>query len=561
MNYQPVWERSMRRRLRLKAKSVGPKYHLDVKSMIALTFFGACVIAVCSMAAEKDEERMVAVTLVTGVHGTVLGRILRARWQDGVWFASYAPVNNREIKSLETRAALPNLIRWSGMGLMMAVLGCLAGFPSAMVKAMPVAASAMVIGMVFSSGRWGKIMLWVSGVGSTGWTFAEMMNQDLRHGSIAIGFLQGWLPAFPLSLWAGDAALLIPRLTVFVAAVAVIFFEWRKVWRGVDLPVEWSPQGQENPSDLPDADAEPIEAHETEDPRPALRDDVRATVTRGWVGLAGYLRFNQIGWLDRLLWKYMVPRQRLLSCLGIYGTSCWLRRVKIASILLAVSVALFWTMRLSMENYLGAMMTARGEMLVFPAIGIAFFAFAFSSPGSNSTFEPWTKPFKPGFQRSIAPLAIFPISPSEWARCAAREWQVRAIFVALIWSVATVAVALGFFTELSVRNLFGWFVAPWCWLAAMLPFSVGGRLLRAHYGRAQGFILGTRLLLPLALMAISPAAIVVVIIGFALRHFPTYAGGITVAAVAGWAGLRLAVASCGNMRADIAYDATEKPQG
>jgi len=142
-----------------------------------------------------------------------------------------------------------------------------------------------------------------------------------------------------------------------------------------------------------------------------------------------------------------------------------------------------------------------------------------------------------------------------------REWLVRACFVALIWSAAAVAIALAFSTNLSLRDLFGWFVAPWFWLAAMLPISVGGRLLRAHYGRTQGFILGSRLSLSLVLMAISPAAIVVVIIGFALQHFPTFAGGMAVAAVAGWAGLRLAVASCRNMRADIAYDVTGKPDG
>jgi len=62
-------------------------------------------------------------------------------------------------------------------------------------------------------------------------------------------------------------------------------------------------------------------------------------------------------------------------------------------------------------------------------------------------------------------------------------------------------------------------------------------------------------------MAISPAAVVVGIIGFWLRHFPTFAGGMGVAAIAGWAGMRMAVANCGHMRADIAYDVAGNPQG
>lgn len=256
----------------------------------------------------------------------------------------------------------------------------------------------------------------------------------------------------------------------------------------------------------------------------------------------------------------MSPRQRMLSCLGIHRTHRWLRRVKIASILLVALVALVWMIRLSMENRLGPTMTEYGLLLGLPALGIALIAFVASSPGNNSTFEPWTEQFKPGFQRSIAPLAIFPISPAEWARCAVREWQVRASFVALIWSIAAVAVALGFSTDFSLRDLFGWFVAPWLWLATMLPFSVGGRILRAHYGSTKGLDVGSRLFLSLVLMVISPAAIVVVMIGFALEHFPTFAGGLAVAAVAGWAGLRMAVASCGNMRADIAYDVTGKPE-
>lgn len=560
MIFQAPWERALRRRLRQKAGKHPSKSNLDVNAMIALTFVGACVIAGLSLAAASDTGRMVAVTLVTGACGTLLGGELRARWQDGIWLAPYAPVDIRGMRMVETRAALPNLIRVGVMGLLMAVFGCFAGWPSAAVKSVPVAASAMVIGMVFSSGRRGKIILWASGLGATGWSAAEIMRHDLGPGSIAHGYLYGWLPAFPWSLWAGDATLLLPRLTLFVAAIAVAFFEWRKAWRGVDLAAAWNPQVQENENDLPDAEAETIDLREAEDPRPALRDDVRATVTRGWVGLAGYVYWSQLGRIDKLLWKYLVPRQRMLSCLGIYGTKLWLRSVKISSILLAAGVALVWTMRLSMQNHLGPTMAEYGVLLGLPALGIALFVFALSSPGRNSTFEPWTKPFKPGFQRSIAPLAIFPISPAEWARCAVREWQVRASFVAMIWSIAAVAVGVGFSTDFSLRDLFGWFVTPWFWLAAMLPFSVGGRLLRAHYGSTQGFVLGSRLFLSLVLMAISPAAIVVMMIGFMLQHVPTFAGGMAVAAVAGWAGLRLAVASCGNMRADIAYDVTGKPE-
>ena len=344
----------------------------------------------------------------------------------------------------------------------------------------------------------------------------------------------------------------------------MVFFEWRTAWRGVDIAAVWNRQPPENESDLPDEGTAPSQGQETteaDDPRSALRDDLHASVTRGWVGLAAYVHLDQISRFDRLLWKFLVPRQRMLSCLGIYRTRLWLRGVKIASALLAASVALVWTMRLAMQDSLGPTKAEYGVLLGLPALGFAVIAFASSAPGRNSTLEPWTQPFKPGFQRWIAPLAIFPISPGEWARCAGREYQVRACFVALISSIAAVATAPAFSTNPSLREIFGWFMAPWLLLAAMLPFSVGCRLLRAHYGSTQGFIVGSRLFLSLVVMAISPAAVVVVIIGFELRHFPTVAGGLVVAAFAGWVGLRLAVATCGNMMADIAYDVAGKPQG
>jgi len=383
---QPAWERVLRRRLRQKAKKHASKGNLDVKDLIALTLVGACVIAGLSLAAVSDTGRMVAVTLVTGACGTLLGAELRARWQDGIWLAPYAPVDIRGMRRVETRAALPNLIRIAVMGLLMAIFGSFAGWPFAVVKAVPVAASALVTGMVFSSGRWGKIILWASGLGATGWSVAEIMRKDLGPGSIAHGYLDGWLPAFPLSLWAGDGALFLPRLAVFALALAVVSREWRKAWRGVEIAAAWNPQSPGNQSDLPAAEETPIESHEaeeTEDPRPALRDDVRATVTRGWVGLAGYVDGSQLGRIDKLLWKYLLPRQRMLSCLGIYGTKLWLRRVKIAGILLIAGVALVWTMRLAMQNHFGPTMAKYGVLLGLPALGIALFAFAFSSPGPH----------------------------------------------------------------------------------------------------------------------------------------------------------------------------------
>ena len=187
MNCQPPWERALRRRLRSKVTRVPSKSHLGVTDMIALTFVGACAIAVLSLTAANDTGRMVAVTLVTGAYGTLLGGMLRARWQDGVWLAPYAPVDSRGMRMLETRGALPTLIRFGLMGLLMAVFGCFAGWPFAAVKALPVALSAMMTGMVFSSGRLGKTMLWASGIGATGWSATEIMQTDLGPGSISHG--------------------------------------------------------------------------------------------------------------------------------------------------------------------------------------------------------------------------------------------------------------------------------------------------------------------------------------------------------------------------------------
>lgn len=552
---RPSWEKDLRRRLRSKAKKVSSKHRMDSNGMIASVFIGASMIAVFSLAAEDDTTRMVAVALVTGIYGTLLGGVLRARWEDGVWLAPFAPVNARVMRNLETRGALPDLIRVFLIGLAMASLGSLAGWPHAPLKALPVAGSSMVIGVLFAGGCWGKYMLWASGIGATAWALAG----QLETGTLSYRYLHGWIPAFPLSLWTGNSSLLVPRLIVFAVALLVVFFEWRKAWQRPDpeFPsVERSDDDQDEVSDH-ETTFDPLP--EPADPRPGLRDEVRATVTRGWIGLVAYVHANHIAWMDRWLWKSLVPRQRMLACLGMNGTWLWLRKVKLACALLAVSVALFWMMRLSMERHLGSAMAEYGILLGLPALGFALFAFAASFPSAKSIFEPWTSPFKPGLQRYISALAIFPITPAEWARCASREWQLRACLVASIWSIATVATALAFVENAAPRDFCGWILSPWFLFAAMLPFSVGGRLLRAHYGKTQGFILGARLLFSLGMMVISPAAVVVGIIGIALQHFPVFAGGMAVAFITGSVGLRMAVASCGNMRNDITFDAEGEP--
>jgi hypothetical protein len=558
---EPAWEKTLRRRLKGRARARPASTHLHFES-VALAAIGAFMIAALSLAADGDRGRMVAVTLVTGILGGLTGGALRARWFDGALLAYFAPVSRREMRLLESRGAHAVILRLAISGMAMAALGCLPGGPSSSLNALPVAMTAMATGMLFSSGKHGKLILWMSALGSIAWSAFEVSRTDLGPGSLGYGFIHGWLPAFPWSLWAGDTSHLLLRSLAFIAALVIVFFEWRKAWRGSDVLQPWNLPSVPDAEELSAPEPELSEAGGMdEDPRLELRTGVRATVTRGWVGLGAYVPFDRFSRIDKLLWRSLVPDQRLLACLGTFGAFAWFKRILLASGLLVATVAIVWVMYFSQQGRLGPVMSGFGGFLVLPALILTVLAAARSGPGTLSTFAPWIEPFRPGLQRAIPPLAIFPLSPVDWSRCATKEWLVRASVVALLWSLAAVAAAPAFAVEVGFRNLFGWFMTPWLWLAAMLPFSVGTRLIRAYSGQLRGAHASSRVFVSLVLMAISPAAIVVVVIGFALRHLPAFAGGIAVAVIAGWAGLRLALAICGDMRFDAAPAAMQDPQG
>lgn len=557
---RPEWEKALRRKLKGRTKARPAKSNLHFES-VALVAMGAFMIAALSLAAEGDRGRMVAVTLITGILGGLMGGALRARWFDGALLAYFAPVGLREIRLLESRGAHAVILRLAIAGMVMAALGCLPGGPSSSLNALPVAAAAMATGMVFSSGKRGKLILWTSAIASIAWSAFEVSRTDL--GSLRYGFIHGWLPAFPWSFWAGGSSHVLLRLLAFTSGLAVVFFEWRKAWRGAGGFQAWNSLSHAETKALSSHEPElpEIVDREEEDPRPELRTGLRATVTRGWVGLGAYVPFDRFSRIDKLLWRSLVPSQRLLACLGTFGAFAWFRRVLLSTALLAAAVAIIWVMRFSWQGRLGPVMSGYGIFLGLPALILTAVATARSGPGSLSTFAPWIEPFRPGLQRAIPPLAIFPLSPVEWSRCATKEWLIRASVVALVWSLAAVAVAPAVLTESGFRNLFAWFMTPWLWLAAMLPFSVGSRLIRAYSGQLRGAHASSRVFVSLLLMAISPAATVVVVIGFALRHLPAFAGGIAVAAIAGWAGLRLTLAVCRDMRFDAAPAGMQDPQG
>lgn len=557
---RPGWEKALRRRLRGRAKAMPAKSNLHFES-VALVAMGAFMIAALSLAAEGNRGRMVAVTLTTGVLGGLMGGALRARWFDGALLAYFVPVGRREMRLLESRGAHAVILRLVIAGLAMAALGCLPGGLSSSLKALPVAVTAMATGMLFSSGRRGKLILWSSAIGSIAWSVLEVSRTDLGPGSLGYGFIHGWLPAFPWSLWAGDTSHLLLRMLAFAAALVIVFFEWREAWRGSDVFQAWNPPSVPDARELSAPEPElPEIVHLEEDPRPELRTGLRATVTRGWVGLGAYVPFDRFSRIDKLLWRSLVPDQRLLACLGTFGAFAWFRRIILSIGLLAAAVTFVWIIRLSWQGRLGPVMFEYGAFLGLPALVLTVIAAARSGPGTLSTFAPWVEPFRPGLQRAIPPLAIFPLSPVEWSRCATKEWLIRTPVVALLWSLAAVAVAPAFPVEIGFRNLFAWFMTPWLWLAAMLPFSVGSRLIRAYSGQLRGAHASSRVFLALLLMAVSPAATVVVVIGFVLRHLPAFAGGIAVALVAGWAGLRLALVVCGDMRFDAAPAEMQDPQ-
>lgn len=558
MTGRPPWEVGLRKRLQQKLPRQGPKKDRPVVEAVAIVALGAFLIAVLGAGADGDAGRGAAVTLVTGSFGSIAGASLRARWFDGSLMLAFAPITPGGMRKIESRGAVPTLLRLFVSGLAMAALGSIPGGAHFIPKALPAAAGAMLIGACLASGRWGKYLLWTSFLGAIVWSILSIAQQDLGPGSIRSGFTHAWLPALPWSLWAGDTSYLLPRLAVFAVCLGLSFREWRKAWvlSAEQLErlhkVEALPQAVEASAGQMQAGEPAIDHEEEEDRRPVLRSDLRATVSKGWVGMAGYVNPAWLTRLDWLAWRSMLPRQRLLWCLGLYGARGWMRNTLIGAGLLALAVALAWTMRLSAENKLGPAMKSYALLMIFPALIAAVIAASKCWPGHLSGFAPWLHLFRPGF-RAIPMIAIFPVSPRQWVGCAIREWLVRGAWTALIWSLAALAVGAIFAVEpMGFRYLFGWFMIPWLWLGAMMPVSVGGRLLRSCSGPLRGAHASSLVFVALLLFGLCAVATFATIIAFWQRYLPVFAGGIAVAFIAGWAGLQLALGIAGNMRLDAA---------
>lgn len=567
---RPPWEAVLRTRLRRKIPRRGPPKDRPVVETIALIAMGAFLIALLGIAADDDAGRGTALTLVTGAFGSIAGTSLRARWYDGNLMLAFAPISPGGMRRIESRGALPTLLRLFGTGLAMAALGAVPGGPLFILQAVPAAACAMLIGAMLASGRWGKVILWASFLSGLAWSFLLILENDLTGGTMRSGFLRAWIPALPWSLWVGDYSDLLPRLAAFAACLALCFREWRKAWVLSEQQLQLLHKAEALPHDVPAVAEEKAEVpapaadHGTllqeagaeEDRRPVLRSDLRATVSKGWVGMAGYVNPAWLSRLDWLAWRSMVPRQRLLWCLGLYGARRWMQNTLIGAGLLAAAVLLVWTMRLSAENKLGPVMNNYALLMIFPALIAAVIAASKCWPGHLSGFAPWLQLFRPGF-RAIPMIAIFPVSPRQWVGCAIREWVVRGAWTAVIWSLAALAVGAIFAVEpLGFRYLFGWFMVPWLWLAAMMPLSIGGRLLRACSGPLRGTHASSMVFVALLFFGLCAVATFATILAFWQRYLPVFAGGIAVAAIAGWAGLQLALTVAGNMRLDAA-----PPQG
>jgi len=239
---------------------------------------------------------------------------------------------------------------------------------------------------------------------------------------------------------------------------------WHKLWnqeRAVIIPADdTEPESVESaPEDINDGQAMLPPSHEER-----LRE-ARQSVAFGWVGLDGYLPQVRPQWPDRWLWRWMTPRERLLSCPGGGFASNWFRAARWSAPLAMMTLAAFWGVeKIWTSTTDDVAWELPGSIAVIAAV------FWMTWPGRMSVFRPWCSYWAAGSFNQVPAFAHFPVTARELLRALAKQWIIRAVPVVMLWAVsAALAIAVLIGKEEAIHRL-PQLLAASAWLfSVMLP--------------------------------------------------------------------------------------------
>lgn len=556
---RPAWERPLRRRLRKLREGRGwlPGWLREQAGIIVAGFVLFAMLPIMGGRMLGEGGGGTGAGILAGLVGAVLGIKLRASWMYHLWLPEWTPANRPVTRRLQTREVLPSLLRAASVALALSLAGALAFSSTGAGEVMTAAALSLTAGFLLSGGKISMVILLASGV----WTIGYGILSKWLHGTGGDGWERvvkaaapGWLPVLPWSLphhfTTGGAV----QWAVLGGALVISLGEWWKSWH----EMETAPAGES----IAAMAAVPAPETKEEETGPETsgqtsfdeeqRKTIRQQVAFAWFGLAGYLPDGPMPVIDRLIWRWLTPRQRMISTLGSHDAFGWFARTKWTALSLALLVGMAWWSHMTSEQRgFSEWVGGPNHWGVVGLIGLTVYAILNVWPSRRSRFTPWLEWMEAQGIGHFPSFALLPICPGEWLRAAAKEWAVRAIWMAVLLTVAIAAVLPVFSLAESPAAAVGWLALPWLMAAALFPLSAMNRLVRAVSGpmlRSQGF---SRTIPAILLGVLCPTATAAAALALGIAHFLIALLLMSIAAVTGWASLALTLNRCRNMRFDL----------
>lgn len=555
---RPAWESSLRRKLRKWGKRPRRRGSFtEWGSVVVALLFFSTIFAKSGVARHGAEGGATGIGMVSAVTGCILAMPLQTSWMNHGWLLRLAPATLTSLRRVQTRETLPGLIAIFVLSLAVAFLASSLVTGTEAADSLIAAALCLLSGFLLSGGAWSAKLLGLSFVGTIGYGIIRAWFDDAT-GSFFLraydGAVLGWLPVFPWALATHGTPVAGIQAIFFVAVLWRSLCDWRKCWQRENAPlVEWALADM---TGKPGADkGEP--AGETSNQQPADEDqrkNIRQQVAFAWFGLAGYLPDRPMPMIDRLIWRWLTPRQRMISTLGSHEAFDWFARTKWAASALAImsGLALLWKGLMERPGFrLSKWLDSHGYWGFVGVVALAAVAILNVWPSRGSRFKPWLEQMEARGIGHFPSFALLPICPGEWLRSAAKEWSVRSAWIALLWTLAIAAALPAFSFEKSATTISAWLLLPWLLGAALFPLSAMNRLVRAVSGpmlRSQGF---SRTIPSILFGVLCPMASAAAALALGVAEFLIALLLLSVAAGTGWISLALTLNRCRNMRFDL----------
>lgn len=551
---RPTWERPLRRRLS-KALDRRGLPHGWLRENASLLTVWAIVQGVLMIAGEKQlgpAGGATGIAMAAGLAGAFLGFCVRSRWHHQAWLTEWTPASHEIARRIQTREVFGALAPIAVAVL--AISGGIAAFSDStgVIAALGAATLATTSGFLLSGGRISHALLCASGVWTGGYGLLSPWLLDEKGDMwerLVTGASLGWLPVLPWSIVYHESRTGTLQLMLLAVALAIALRDWWRSWQDrTHVPAAVAFRALVTP----EAEETEEEAAEAADPRPSgeeQRAEIRKQVAFAWFGMAGYMPGQPMPRLDRWIWRWLTPRQRLISTLGSHDAFIWSAQTRWTFLSLAGLAALAWLPRLALRQAdFGAWFDGHAFWLLIAIVALAAVAVMSGWPARRSRFQPWLEPMEAQGIGRFPGFAMLPVCPGEWIRAVAKEWTLRAAWVSLLWVLPVLAWVPLFAPD---GGAAWWILVPFLIHASLFPLAVMNRLIRSVSGSvfsSHGFSRTVPAVIAgFACVTVSLAAIGAAATGFAAASLAL----LLAAAGFGGFGLRLILLRCKGMRLDL----------